>query len=151
MRRFVTFILIVTIFAMQSISFSHAHLPCDSEAAEHHSGRPHFHAHGKHSHPAHHRQTQHQQDDQEFAATLRGAHAADHDVDTCYLPDYPGSITGRFSVGKLRFLMVFTAHYPTVQFHYRGDVPQRHAGPLAVRSGTTARGPLYLRDRAILC
>lgn len=151
MRRLLTSILIITVFAMQSVSFSHVHLPCDPEEAEHHSGQPHFHVHGEHSHAAHHQESQHKSDEHKLAATIRDAHHLDHDFNACYLPDSLASNAGLTRVGELRFLNVFTLDNGPERFAHHAFVPQQHVGQLAVWSGTTARVPLYLRSLAILC
>ena len=151
MRRLFTSILIITVVAMQSVSFLHVHLPCGPEEAEHHSGRPHFHVHGEHSHAAHHQESQHKNDGHEFAATLRHADHLDHDSDACYLPDSLASYVGLASVGELRFLSVFTLDKSSERFDHHAFVPQQHVRQFAVCSGSTARVPLYLRSLAILC
>ena len=148
MRRLLTSILIITVFAMQSISSSHVHLPCGPDEAEHHSGQPHFHVHGGHSHAAHDKKSQHEDNDHEFAVTLHEA----HDVDACYLPDSLSSIAGLTQTGDLRLLLsVFTLGIVPERFDHHAFVPQQHIRQFAACSGSTARVPLYLRSLAILC
>ena len=151
MRRLLTSVLIIAVLAMQSISFSHVHLPCGPEEAEHHSGQPHFHVHGGHSHAAHDKKSQHK-DEHEFAVTLHEAHHVDHDVDACYLPDSLSSIAGLTQTGDLRLLLsVFTLDIVPERFEHHAFVPQQHVRQFAACSGSTARVPLYLRSLAILC
>ena len=150
MRRFLTSILIIAVFAMQSVSFSHVHLPCGHEGGDHHSGRPHFHVHGEHSHAAHHQESQHR-NEHEFAATLHEAHHVDHDLDACYLPDSLSSNAGLTQSGDLRLLSVFTLDIVAKRFDHHAFVPQPHVRQFAACSGSTARLPLFLRSLAILC
>lgn len=151
MRRLLTSILIVAVFAMQSVSFSHVHPPCGPEDAEHHSGRPHFHVHGKHSHHTHKTKPQHQHDEADLASTLFDAHHQDHDSDACYLPDSLASRAGLTNVGQLRFLRVFTLDNSANRLDHRVSVLQQRIRPLDACSGSIARGPLYLQCLAILC
>lgn len=151
MRRLFTSILIITVFAMQSVSFSHVHVPCGPEEAEHHSGQPHFHVHGGHSHAAHDKKSQHKDEGHESAATLHEVHHVDHDFNACYVPDSLASNAGLTRVSELRFLTVFTLDIGARQFDRHAFVPQQQFRQFAVCSGSTARVPLYLRSLAILC
>lgn len=151
MHRLLTSILIIAVFAMQSVSLSHVHLLCGSEETVHHSGRPHFHVHGKHSHHTHKTKPQHQHDEADLAAALFDAHHQDHDSDACYLPDSLASRAGSTNVDQLRFLTVFTLDNSAERFDHRISVLQQRIRPLAACSGSTARGPLYLQKLAILC
>ena len=151
MRRFLTSILVITVFAMQSVSFSHVHLPCGPEEAEHHSGQPHFHVHGEHSHNSHRTKSPHKNDKHELAATLLDADHVDHDFNACYLPDSLASNAGLTRVVELRLLTVFTLDIAPERFDCHAYVLQQQVRQFAVCSGSIARVPLYLRSRAILC
>jgi hypothetical protein len=154
MRRFLTSILIITVFAVRNISFSHVHLPSGHEGGDHHSGRPHFHLHGEHSHAAHHHASQHKHPGHEFAATLRDAGYLDHDSDACYVPESLTPNSGLTRDGYLRVLRVsrlFILEIRGGRFGHHAFVPKQHSRPFAVCSGSIARMPLYLRRLAILC
>lgn len=151
MRRLLTSILIITVFAMQSVRFSHVHLSCGSEEAEHHSGQPHFHVHGKHSHPAHQTKQQHQHDEADLAATRFDAHEQNHDSDACYQPDSLASNAGLTKSNQLLSLTVFMLKNWVERLDHRTVVPQQHVRQFTACSGSTARVPLYLQSLAILC
>ncbi|MBL8818434.1 MAG: hypothetical protein JNL58_20575 [Planctomyces sp.] len=142
--------MIITVVAMQSISFSHVHLPGGPEDAEHHSGQPHFHVHGGHSHTAHSKKVQHK-NEHESAATLHEAHYVDHDLDACYLPDSLSPITALMQFADLRLLSAPTLDIDPERFDLHALLPQQHIRQFAACSGSTARVPLYLRSLAILC
>lgn len=150
MRRFLTSILIVGVFAMQSASFLHMHPPCGHEGGDDHSGRPHFHVHGEHSHNA----SQHQNHGHESVLSLRDATFPGHDFDACYLPESLTSDSGLTRDGYLRVLKVprlFMLEIGAYRFRHHAFVPQQHSRQFAVCSGSIARSPLYLRRLAILC
>ena len=151
MHQLLTSILIITVFAMQSFSFSHVHLTCGPEEAEHHSGRPHFNVHGKHSHHAHKTKPQYQHDEADFAAALFDAHHEDHDTDACYLPDSLASNAGLTNAVRLRFLRAFTLDNSAECLDHRVVVLKQSVRQFSACSGSTARVPLYLRSLAILC
>jgi hypothetical protein len=151
MRRLLSSVLIITVFAMQSISFSHVHLPCGQEEAGHHSGRPHFHVHGGHSHAAHHKKSQHEHVDHECAATVHASHHMDHDLDACYLPDSLASNLGLMQIGAQRLLTACTLDFVPERFVLHASVPQQYVRQFPACSRSTARVPLYLRSLAILC
>lgn len=151
MRRFLPLVLIITVVAVQSACFSHVHLPCGAEVAEHHSGLPHFHVHGGHSHAAHHKDSENKNDEHDFASSLRDAHHLDHDSDACYLPDSLASISRLTSASSFRLSHVFTLAMASERFDHHAFVPQKRVGQLSLWSGSTARMPLYLQSLAILC
>lgn len=151
MRRLLTSILIITVVAMQSVSLSHVHLPCGPEEAEHHSGQPHFHVHGEHSHAGHDNKSKQKDAEHEFAATLHEAHHEDHDLDACYLPDSLSSNAGLTQLKNLRLLSVLTLDIVSERLDHHAFVPQQHVRQFAAGSGSNARVPLYLRSLAILC
>ncbi len=151
MHRLISSVLMITVFFMQIACFSHVHLPGDPEGAEHHSGRPHFHFHGKHLHAAHHKKSDVTGDSHRADPCPGDTQHPDHDFDACYLPDSVTSASRLTTSGEFQFSHVFAIGVVCECIEGRACVTQQHLQRIAARTGSIARVPLYLRGLAILC
>ena len=151
MRRFLSIILIVMILTSQGLCAVHSHFGMALSHSESHSGRPHFHVHGSHSHRSHEDSVDHRRDDAPVLPAVSGVEFPWLDSYACYSADCVVSMIQRSGAAEtLDFMLLELADYAV------GSVPLKafsalDGWPDAPLQWSNARTPLYLRDLSIRC
>lgn len=152
MRRFLSIILIVMILATQGLVAIHARFGMDLSHTALHSGRPHFHVHGSHSHGSHEDSGDHQhRDDALVVAAVSGVQFPSHDSDAFYCSDSVISLIQRSSAAETLDFVLLELAVNAIGFVELKSSPALDGWPDTPRQWCNARTPLYLRDLSIRC
>jgi hypothetical protein len=152
MRRFLSIILIVMILTSQGLVAVHAHFGMELSHTASHSGRPHFHVHGSHSHGSHEDSGDHyHHDDAPILPAVSGVQFPSHDSDAVYCADSVVSLIQRSRTAEtLDFVAQELAVNALGLFQLKA-FSALDGRPDAPRQWSNARTPLYLRDLSIRC
>jgi hypothetical protein len=153
MRRAISSFLIPLILACQGLSGGHAHFEMSS--GQLHSASSHFHVAGSHSHgSAHSHRSDHDHNKSDHESEGRWIHiaaATDHDADAYYFEDTFSSCQPRSELlnsnKQLAFGLVVVCLTATTEIASRSNQIWRASH----FSGSSARIPLFMRDRSIRC
>ena len=151
MRRFLSTVLIVMILASQGLVAVHAHFGMELSHTASHSGRPHFHVHGSHSHGSHEDTANHRHDDAPVLPAVSGVPFPSHDADACYCVDSVVSMIQRSSAVETLDFMVLERAVDSVGVVQREAFSALDGWPDTPRQWSNARTPLYLLDLSIRC
>lgn len=153
MRHVISSVLIPLILACQGLSGGHAHF--EKSSGQLHSASPHFHITGSHSHGLDHSHSSHhnhnKSDHESGASWGHIGSATDHDADAYYLGDSLSLREQRSerlnSNKQLAFGLVVVCLTATTEIASRSNQIWRASH----FPGSSARIPLFLRDRSIRC
>jgi len=151
MRRFLSIILIVMILATQGLAAIHAHFGMELSHTASHSGRPHFHVHGSHSHGSHEDHGAHRHGEAPVLPVVSGVHFPSHDSDAFYCTDSVVSLIQRSSGAKTLNFVLQELAVNAIGFVELKTSSALDGWPDRPRQWSNARTPLYLRDLAIRC
>ncbi len=151
MRRFLSIILIVMILTCQGLVAVHAHFGMDLSHTASHSGRPHFHVHGSHSHGSHEDSGDHRHADAPFLPAVSGVQFPSHDSDAFYCSDSVVSLVQRSSSAETLDFMLQELAVNAIGFVQLKAFSAPDGWPDTPRQWSNARTPLYLRDLSIRC
>ncbi len=152
MRRFLSIILIVMILTSQGLVAVHAHFGMDLTHTASHSGRPHFHVHGSHSHGSHEDSgDHHHHDDAPILPAVSGVQFPSHDSDAVYCADSVLSRIRRSSTAETLDFVLLQLAVNAVEFVELKTSSALDGWSDTPRQWSNARTPLYLRDLSIRC
>jgi hypothetical protein len=151
MRSLSSIFLIVMIVTSQGLCAIHSHLGMELSHTESHSGRPHFHVHGSHSHGSHEDSADHHHDDAPVLPAVSRVQSPWHDSDACYCVDSVVSMIQRSNAAETLDFMFLELSVSTVAVVQPEAFSALDGWPDAPRQWSNARTPLYLRDLSIRC
>ena len=151
MRRFLSIILIVMILTSQGLCSIHAHFGMALSHSESHSGRPHFHVHGSHSHGSHDDSADHHHDDAPVLPAVSWVQFPCEASDACYCADSVISMIQRSCAAETLDFVLLELAVNAADFVHIEVLSALDYWPDAPRHWSNARTPLYLRDLSIRC